>query len=56
MYTLTELGYVLICQFEEKEKYVVLIMLLQKRAKAQQEIKMDKNIGSSVSIVNFEQF
>ena len=41
MYVLTELGYVLICQVKEKEKYVVLKMLLQKRAKAQREIKMD---------------
>ena len=28
MYVLTELGYVLICQVKEKEKYVVLKMLL----------------------------
>ena len=41
MYVLTEPRYVLICQVKEKEKYVVLKMLLQKRAKAQREIKMD---------------
>ena len=41
MYVLTKPGYVLICQVKEKEKYVVLKMLLQKRAKAQREIKMD---------------
>ena len=37
---LTELGYVLICQVKEKKK-IVLKMLLLRRAKAQQEIKMD---------------
>ena len=41
MYVLTELGYVLICQVKEKEKYVVLKMVLERRAKAQQDIKMD---------------
>ena len=42
MYVLTEqLGYVLICQGKEKEKNVILKMLLYRRAKAQQEIKMD---------------
>ena len=41
MYVLTQLRYALICQVKEKEKFVVLKMLLQKRAKAQQEIKMD---------------
>ena len=42
MYVLTELGYVLICQVKEEEKNnVVLKMLLLRRAKAQQEIKMD---------------
>ena len=43
MYVLRELGYVLICQVKEKEKYVVLKMLLQRRAKAQQEIKIDQS-------------
>ena len=28
MYVLTELGYVLVCQVKDKEKYVVLKMLL----------------------------
>ena len=41
MYVLTELGYVLICQVKGKEKNVVLKMLLYRRTKAQQEIKMD---------------
>ena len=42
MYVLTELGYVLICHVKEKrKKNVVLKMLLWRRAKAQQEIKMD---------------
>ena len=42
MYVLTELGYVLVCHVKEKrKKNVVLKMLLQRRAKAQQEIKMD---------------
>ena len=34
MYVLTELRYVLICQVKEKEKNVVLKMLLSKRATA----------------------
>ena len=34
MYVLTELRYVLICQVKEKEKNVVLKMLLWKRATA----------------------
>ena len=38
-----ELGYVLICQVKENEKYVVLKMLLQRRVKAQKEIKMDQS-------------
>ena len=43
MYVLTELRYVLICQVKEEEKKinVVLKMLLYRRARAQQEIKMD---------------
>ena len=42
MYALTELGYLLICQVKEEEKNnVVLKMLLLRRAKAQQETKMD---------------
>ena len=41
MYVLTELGYALICQVKEEEKNVVLKMLLQRRVKAQQEIKKD---------------
>ena len=40
MYILTKLGYALMCQVKEKEKTVVLKMLLYKRVKAQQEIKM----------------
>ena len=40
MYVLTELGYVLMSQVKEKEKNVVLKMLLKRRVKAQQEIKM----------------
>ena len=40
MNILTELGYALMCQVKEKEKNVVLKMLLYKRVKAQQEIKM----------------
>ena len=42
MYVLTELGYILICQVKEKEEKnnAVCTMLLQRRAKAQQEIKM----------------
>ena len=42
MYVLTELGYILICQVKEKEEKnnAVCKMLLQRRAKAQQEIKM----------------
>ena len=42
MYVLTELGYVLICQVKRKKnKNVVLKMLLYRRVKVQQEIKMD---------------
>ena len=42
MNVVTELGYLFICQVKrKKDKNVVLKMLLQKRAKAQQEIKMD---------------
>ena len=42
MYILTELGYVLICKLKrKKKKNEVLTMLLWRRAKAQQEIKMD---------------
>ena len=38
---MAELGYVLICQVKEKEKNVVLKMLLSRRVKALQKIKMD---------------
>ena len=42
MYILTALGYVLICQVKRnKNKKVVLKMLLYRKAKVQQEIKMD---------------
>ena len=42
MYVLTQLGYVLICQVKRKKnKKVVLKMLLYRRVKVQQEIKMD---------------
>ena len=39
MYVLTELGHVLKCPVKEK-KNVVLNMILQSRAKTQQQIKM----------------
>ena len=39
MYVLAELGYALIFQAEELNKSVVFKMLLQRRAKAQQEVK-----------------
>ena len=45
MYILTELGYALMCQVKEKEKTVVLKMLLYKRVKAQQEIKVTQRIA-----------